>query len=309
MTISTCGHEHEIIRKHQCTHMLVNASNCINFSFSNLGKENMKFNYVDDLDDTASIAPESQSPKALNQKISYPFLFGSEDFVDGGNRETFLHSSVYIPSAPPLLERNSFNYDAYKEVLEVEPPEWLPDNSTRVCIKCNAPFTVLTRGRNNCRFCGGAKVMDWTCSRWWLNLPVSLSMEQEIYKSVNTLRSYCQVARLNHEKLIPTSCSERSQRLGNLDSCKSAAAGLIGRVVETDLRAREKVLAFATLAVNVHLWGLIRRKYATKRYTNLRFYGDPFFTTAVIPLGTVDIPKAAELLYAAIQDMQSKLQC
>ena len=32
-------------------------------------------------------------------------------------------------------------------------------------------------------------VMDWTCTRGWLNFPVGLSMEHEIYKSANTLRS------------------------------------------------------------------------------------------------------------------------
>ena len=161
------------------------------------------------------------------------------------NGETFLNASVYIPSAPPLLESNGINYSAYKEVLEAEPPEWLPDSSTTVCMQCTAPFTALTRGRHHCRFCGGifcrtcskgrcllpvkfrernpqrvcdtcydrldpsqgvlintisnamqaAKhdVMDWTCSRGWMNLPVGLSMEYEIYKSSNTLRSYCQV--------------------------------------------------------------------------------------------------------------------
>lgn len=161
------------------------------------------------------------------------------------NGDTFLHSSVYIPSAPPLVEPSAFNYSAYKDVLEAEPPEWLPDSSTTVCMQCTAPFTAFTRGRHHCRFCGGVfcrtctkgrcllpmkfreknpqrvcdscydrldpvqgvlintisnavqaakhDVMDWTCTRGWLNLPVGLSMEYEIYKSSNTLRTYAQV--------------------------------------------------------------------------------------------------------------------
>ena len=36
-------------------------------------------------------------------------------------------------------------------------------------------------------------VIDWTCIRGWLTLPLGLSMEHEIYKASNTLRSYCQV--------------------------------------------------------------------------------------------------------------------
>jgi hypothetical protein len=163
----------------------------------------------------------------------------------GKNGNTDLHSSVYIPSAPPLLEPSGVNYSAYKEVLEAEPPEWLPDSSTTVCMQCTAPFTALTRGRHHCRFCGGVfcractkgrcllpvkfrernpqrvcdacydrldplqgilintisnamqvakhDVMDWTCTRGWLNLPIGMSMEDEIYKASNTLKSYCQV--------------------------------------------------------------------------------------------------------------------
>ncbi|KAF5198655.1 RING/FYVE/PHD-type zinc finger family protein, partial [Thalictrum thalictroides] len=162
--------------------------------------------------------------------------------VSGKNGDSLLHPSVYIPSAPPLLEPHG--YHPYKEVLEAEPPEWLPDSSTSACMQCTSPFTALTRGRHHCRFCGGifcracskgrclmpvkfrernpqrvcdacydrldplqgvlincisnaaqaAKhdVSDWTCTRGWLNLPVGLSMEYEIYKSTNTLRNYFQ---------------------------------------------------------------------------------------------------------------------
>lgn len=165
------------------------------------------------------------------------------------NGDTVLHSSVCIPSAPPLLEPEVVDYSAYKRVLEAEPPEWQADSSSTSCMLCYAQFTALTRGRHHCRFCGGifcractkgrclmpikfrmrdpqrvcnecckqleplqgvlknsisnasqsAKhdVIDWTCGRGWLNLPVGLSMEHEIYKAVNTLRSYCQTARLH----------------------------------------------------------------------------------------------------------------
>ncbi|KAL0308376.1 UNVERIFIED_CONTAM: SH3 domain-containing protein [Sesamum radiatum] len=433
-------------------------------SLSNLEKENSKFTYVDDFDDTVWTVQESQNSDALNKKISYPFPVDSEDFMDGGydsgedqytpvrqngppevnlrnvmngifaivtgrnksqsgvgslpqlpssnvsflgsakNGETFLHSSVYIPSAPPLLEPNASNYNAYKDVLEAEPPEWLPDSSTTVCMQCNAPFTALTRGRHHCRFlwrldplqgvlintisnaAQAAKhdVMDWTCSRGWLNLPVGLSMEHEIYKSANTLRSYCQVARMNPEsipaavlkgarglailtvakagallayklgtglvvarrsdgswsapsailsvglgwgaqvggelmdfiivlhdmKAVKTFCSRMHFSLGA--GC-SAAAGPIGRVVEADLRAGEKGSGMCYTYscskgafVGVSLEGNI---VATRMDTNLRFYGDPYLTTADILLGTVDRPKAAEPLYAALRDLYSKWRC
>lgn len=34
-------------------------------------------------------------------------------------------------------------------------------------------------------------VIDWVCTKEWLNLPIGLSMEHEIYKASNTLGSYC----------------------------------------------------------------------------------------------------------------------
>ncbi|XP_075474474.1 uncharacterized protein LOC142505382 isoform X8 [Primulina tabacum] len=286
------------------------------------------------------------------------------------NGETFLHPSVYIPSAPPLLEQNAFDCNSYKEILEAEPPEWLPDSSTTVCMQCNTPFTALTRGRHHCRFCGRifcracskgrcllpakfrerspqrvcdtcydrldplqgvlintisnavqvAKhdVSDWTCSRGWINLPLGLSMEHEIYKSANTLRSFCQVGGelvdfiivLRDHDAVKTFCSRVHFSLGA--GC-SAAAGPIGRVLEADLRAGDKGSGMCYTYscskgafVGVSLEGNI---VATKMDTNLRFYGDPYLTTADILLGTVDRPRAAEPLYASLSDLYSKLQC
>ncbi|KAL1206828.1 Protein FREE1 [Cardamine amara subsp. amara] len=191
------------------------------------------------------------------------------------NGDTYLHSSVYIPSAPPLLEPSGINYSVYKELLEAEPPQWLPDSSTTTCMQCSSPFTAITCGRHHCRFCGGifcrncskgrclmpsrfrernpqrvcdscyerldplqgvlinsisnavqvAKhdVVDWTCSRGWLNLPVGLSMEDEIYKSSNTLRGYCQIARFDPEKSIPHAVLSRAKGLAILTVAKVGA--------------------------------------------------------------------------------------
>ncbi|MCH97317.1 RING/FYVE/PHD-type zinc finger protein, partial [Trifolium medium] len=113
----------------------------------------------------------------------------------GENGDVVIDSSVYMPSAP-FFDPVGIDYGVYKELLEAEPPVWLPDSSATACMRCSALFTALTCGRHHCRFCGGVAkhdVMDWTCSRGWLNLPIGLSMEHEIFKSSNTLRSYCKV--------------------------------------------------------------------------------------------------------------------
>lgn len=187
--------------------------------------------------------------------------------------ESYLHSSVCIPSAPPLLEPEAINYNAYRDVLEADPPEWLPDSFTTICMQCSSPFTALTRGRHHCRFCGGVfcrlctkgrclmpvkfrrrspqrvcdvcfdrldplqsilinsisnavqpakhDVTDWTCTRAWLNLPLGLSMEHEIYKAANTLRSYSQVARLNPDKSIPQAVLKDAKGLAILTMVKA----------------------------------------------------------------------------------------
>ncbi|KAJ6913801.1 hypothetical protein NC651_016139 [Populus alba x Populus x berolinensis] len=299
------------------------------------------------------------------------------------NGDTYLHSSVYIPSAPPLLEPNYST--VYKDVLEAEPPEWLPDSSTTVCMQCTAPFTAISRGRHHCRFCGG--VFCRTCTKGRCLLPVKFrerNPQREVYKASNTLRSYWQVSRLNPEKSIPLAILKGAKGLAILTVAKagaivayklgtglviarrsdgswsapsaicsaglgwgaqiggelmdyiivlhdykavktfcsrmhfslgagcSAAAGPVGRVLEADLHAGDRGSGMCYTYscskgafVGVSLEGNI---LATRTETNLKFYGDPYLSTADILLGTVDRPKAAEPLYAALGELYSSLR-
>ena len=100
------------------------------------------------------------------------------------NGDTFLNSSVYIPSAPPLLEpsgSNGVNYSIYKDVLEAEPPDWLPDSSTKVCMQCTAPFTTLTHGRHHCQFCRGVFCRASTKGRCLLPIQFRERNLQRVY--------------------------------------------------------------------------------------------------------------------------------
>jgi lipid-binding SYLF domain-containing protein len=54
-----------------------------------------------------------------------------------------------------------------------------------------------------------------------MNLPVGLTMEQEIYKASNTLRGYSQAARLNPERSIPWSVLKRAKGLAILTVAKA----------------------------------------------------------------------------------------
>jgi len=79
----------------------------------------------------------------------------------------------------------------------------------RVCDRCNAklePLQRFLRSRvSNAVQIAPHDVTDWTCMRGWLNMPLGMSMEDEIYKSTNVLRSYCEIGRLNRERSIPQS--------------------------------------------------------------------------------------------------------
>lgn len=47
---------------------------------------------------------------------------------------------------------------------------------------------------------------------------------------------------------------------------------------------------------------------ATRMDANLCFYGDPYLTTSDILLGMVDRPKAAQPMYASLQELYSCLR-
>nr|GMD30332.1 Zinc finger, FYVE-type [Ipomoea batatas] len=108
---------------------------------------------------------------------------------------------------------------------------------------------------------------------------------------------------LHDVKAVKTFCSRMHFSLGA--GC-SVAAGPVGRVVEADMRAGDKGSGVCYTYscskgafVGVSLEGNF---VATRMDTNLRFYGDPYLTTADILLGTVERPRAAEPLYNALKN-------
>jgi len=114
---------------------------------------------------------------------------------------------------------------------------------------------------------------------------------------------------LHDLKAVKTFCSRLHFSLGA--GC-SAAAGPVGRALEADLRAGDRGSGMCYTYscskgafVGVSLEGNV---VATRMDTNLRFYGDPYLTTSDILLGMVDRPKAAEPLYAALDDLFSSVQ-
>lgn len=61
------------------------------------------------------------------------------------------------------------NFGKMKDILDAEPPKWLPDSAASACMLCNIRFHPIMCPRHHCRFCGG--IFCNSCSRGRSLLP------------------------------------------------------------------------------------------------------------------------------------------
>ncbi|KAL0442601.1 UNVERIFIED_CONTAM: Lateral signaling target protein 2 [Sesamum latifolium] len=57
------------------------------------------------------------------------------------------------------------NFSNTQEILESEPPKWLPDSAASSCMLCSVRFHPIMCTRHHCRFCGGIFCGDCTKGR------------------------------------------------------------------------------------------------------------------------------------------------
>lgn len=79
---------------------------------------------------------------------------------------TFLEQA-WKEMAETLTEATAVNV---QEILETEPPRWLPDSSATACMLCGVRFHPIICSRHHCRFCGGLFCNE--CSKGRSLLPV-----------------------------------------------------------------------------------------------------------------------------------------
>ncbi|KAJ6738331.1 RING/FYVE/PHD-TYPE ZINC FINGER FAMILY PROTEIN [Salix koriyanagi] len=125
------------------------------------------------------------------------------------------------------------NFGNVGEIIEQNPPKWLPDSTASACMLCGVRFHPIMCSRHHCRFCGGIFCGD--CSkgrsllpvkfrvtdppanlstlRSWVNFPWGQTMEYEIYKAANTIQGYHKVGYLKPEKSIPDAILRRAKGL------------------------------------------------------------------------------------------------
>ncbi|CAA6665656.1 unnamed protein product [Spirodela intermedia] len=61
------------------------------------------------------------------------------------------------------------NFSNTMEILDTEPPRWLPDSAASACMLCGVRFHPIMCSRHHCRFCGGIFCSD--CSKGKSLLP------------------------------------------------------------------------------------------------------------------------------------------
>ncbi|MCE2055059.1 hypothetical protein HAX54_041847 [Datura stramonium] len=57
------------------------------------------------------------------------------------------------------------NFGNAQEILEADPPKWLPDSASSACMLCNVRFHPIMCSRHHCRFCGGIFCNECTKGR------------------------------------------------------------------------------------------------------------------------------------------------
>ncbi|XP_057764090.1 uncharacterized protein LOC130985248 isoform X2 [Salvia miltiorrhiza] len=86
----------------------------------------------------------------------------SGDIVRISLMSTQLVEQAWKEMAQTLTEANFSNT---QEILESEPPKWLPDSSASSCMLCSVRFHPIMCTRHHCRFCGGIFCNECTKGR------------------------------------------------------------------------------------------------------------------------------------------------
>lgn len=67
------------------------------------------------------------------------------------------------------------NFSNVQEIIDSDPPKWLPDSAASSCMLCNAKFHPIMSTRHHCRFCGGVFCND--CTKGRSLLPIKFRTE------------------------------------------------------------------------------------------------------------------------------------
>ncbi|KAL0363503.1 UNVERIFIED_CONTAM: SH3 domain-containing protein [Sesamum calycinum] len=129
-------------------------------SDSMIREEGKYFYYETPLyEETGIWIPVSVPPMTARGKVT---ALASGDIAQVSWISTHLIEQAWKEMAQSLTEANFSNT---QEILESEPPKWLPDSAASSCMLCSVRFHPIMCTRHHCRFCGGIFCSDCTKGR------------------------------------------------------------------------------------------------------------------------------------------------
>eukprot|EP00887_Chlorella_sp_A99_P007669 scaffold20.g7669.t1 len=142
------------------------------------------------------------------------------------------------PSAPPAALRVDVGavLDGDADVLDLEPPVWLPDSAAAACMApdCGKPFSFLAGTVSRAAAPPVHDVTaEWSVKRALLNPPYSASMEGDLFKAANALRqAAASLGGLRGERGVPRAVFAGAHGLAVV-SCLRAGLGALSATVGT----------------------------------------------------------------------------
>lgn len=121
------------------------------------------------MDDTTKQEGWEAFPDAKLMTEHYASEVKQERMVTEHTFNALIHNINSMPSAPALPSELGLPGNSDKDLLLLDPPQWLPDSYASNCAACQLPFKAVLRLRHHCRLCG--KIFCHSCSSKKLLLP------------------------------------------------------------------------------------------------------------------------------------------
>ncbi|XP_076910805.1 uncharacterized protein LOC143568563 [Bidens hawaiensis] len=152
------------------------------------------------------IFPDEQDKELTMWNVVHEMLLAARGNSNNNNTSRNVINQAWKEMAQTLTEANFGNI---QQLLETEPPKWLPDSCATACMLCNVRFHPIMCTRHHCRFCGG--IFCGQCTKGRSLLPVK-------FRVANTQR-VCDVCFVRLESVQPylMDCVSRASQLPTHD--------------------------------------------------------------------------------------------
>ncbi|XP_052201510.1 uncharacterized protein LOC127807577 isoform X1 [Diospyros lotus] len=130
--------------------------------------------------------------------------FASGDISKISWMSSHLVEQAWKEMAQTLTEAN---FSHTLDILEADPPKWLPDSASSHCMLCSVRFHPIMCTRHHCRFCGGIYCGDCTRGRSLLPVKFHVGDPQRVcdvcYVRLESVQPYL-MDQVSHAAQLPT---------------------------------------------------------------------------------------------------------